>query len=409
MLKAGSLLYAIFICLMISILAGGLIYFFTLNKTMATRQEIKNELVDQCESCFQYIYSNTKGLKENMTQEVDLFNDGIKCSFQYKKWGMYQIMSGKTFFKKDTIRKSFMVGQKNKDRALALYLCDFGEELKVSGTTEIFGEMYLPKKRFKTVNILGNLYKNNSKVEGAIKVASQKLPRIVIEDLVNQKQLIKITLEEVIKNNINYNSFSKNTLIVYKNKSESLENVALKGNFILKSLDTLYIPKTCKFEDILVQGPKVVVEEGFTGSIQIEATKEVILEKNVSLKYPSVISIYKSDRDFEKTITISENSTIYGGVILDASSFREKQNNRLSLEENASIIGDVYCNGLFQHKGNVFGTVYVHKFELQTQSAKYADVVLNGIIDATKKPDFFVNLPLFNDSNNQIENIKSVQ
>ncbi|MFD2561891.1 hypothetical protein [Aquimarina rubra] len=410
MLKAGSLLYAIYVCLIIAILSGGLIYIFTINKTLATRQSVKEQLIDRCTSCFNYFLLNPKSFEKTSMQQVDLFGDGLLCEFTKERWGMYSKLLGKAFFKKDTIDRNYIIGEVADINPLALYLCDFGEELKISGTTKIKGNVRLPKKRYKVVNILGNQQANNPKLEGNITVSSQNLPKITSPKLEYPKNTIETTLSKLKENQPIYRGFDQQTAIVYLDKGESLDRLNIKGNFIFKSRDTVRINDTSKIEDVIIQAPKVVLEEGFEGSLQIYADKEVDIESDVKLRYPSCIVIEASTRDYEKKIKIAEDVEIYGGIVINGSSFREKQNNFVSIDKNSLVVGDVYCNGIMELKGSIIGSLYTHKLQLETRSSKYADVILNGVIDASELPNNFVRLPLFgNTGENRLERIKNIQ
>ncbi|WP_299254069.1 hypothetical protein [uncultured Aquimarina sp.] len=410
MLKAGSLLYAIYVCLIIAILSGGLIYVFTINKTLATRQSVKEQLIDRCTSCFNYFLLNSVLFGKTSTQQVDLFNDGLICEFTKERWGMYSKLLGKSFFKKDTIDRNYIIGEVVDQNPLALYLCDFGEELKISGTTKIKGNVRLPKKRYKVVNILGNQQANNPKLEGNITVSSQNLPKIISPKLKYPNNTIETTLSKLKENQPIFRGFDQKTAIVYLDKGESLDRLNIKGNFIFKSRDTIRIDDTTKIEDVIVQAPKVVLEEGFEGSLQIYADKEVDIESDVKLRYPSCIVIEASTRDYKKKINIAEDVEIYGGIVINGSSFREKQNNFVAIDQNSLVMGDVYCNGIMELKGSIIGSLYTHKLQLETRSSKYADVILNGVIDATELPDNFVRLPLFGSTGeNRFERIKNIQ
>jgi len=215
MIKAGSLLYAIYVCLIISILSGGLIYIFTLNKSLANRQSVKEQLIDRCDSCYNYFLSNAEMLENSVEgKTIDLFEDGLKCKFKKERWGMYSKIIGQAFFKKDTIEKKFIIGQRGSKTPLALYLSDFGEELKISGSTLIKGNVRLPKKRYKVVNIIGNRQKNNPKLIGAVGTSNQNLPTITAPKLLYPKKTIETTIASLKQQEIQYRSFNKETMVI---------------------------------------------------------------------------------------------------------------------------------------------------------------------------------------------------
>lgn len=409
MLKAGSLLYAIYVCLILAILSSGLLYVFILNKNLSSRYDMQDRLIERCNSCFALYLSDKKQFQNNATQDISLFDDGIRCHFELKRWGMYAKLMGKIYFKNDTIRKNALIGEVINDDQMALYLGDFGEELKISGTTQIIGNVKLPKKGYETVNILGNQKINNPKIQGAVRNSSQELPKLELPGISQQNSEI-ISVDDLQYNTGNFNSFSNKTLEILVHRGESLDRLAIKGNYVINALDTLYIDANSKIEDVIIKAPKVVVEKGFKGSLQIFAKKEVVIEEEVQLSYPSCIVITNETLlEGGKRITIGKEASVYGGVVIDAKSFKDKQENELIIAEDALITGDLYCNGILELKGMVIGTVYAHKLQLKTDFSLYSDVLLNAKIDATRLPKEFIRLPLFqNSQNNEFGIIKSI-
>lgn len=406
MVKAGSLLYAVYICLLISVMSGSLIFIFNYNLDLSTRQAVQSELIDLCDSCFDYYLSDSQNFNDLNSEELNLFDNGQVCEFSKTKWGFYTRLSVKAYFKKDTIQKSAFVGKRQGGEKLALYVCDWDEQLKVSGTTIIKGDMKLPASGHKAVNILGNNQLNKPVLSGRVTKSSQALPEISMSNLVELNSNSKrIGLSRLNKRSLIFNDFSTETLIVELDKGEQLDNKSFKGNIVIKSVDTLYINNSTKLEDAIVQAPKIVIRNGFEGRAQFVASNEIFVENKAVLKYPSSIAVLSGKSLYQKKITISENSKVYGGVVIDAATFDEKEDNKVFIEEGALIVGNLYCNGKLQLQGKVMGTVHAHKLELETKSGKYENVLLNTSIDALNLPKGFIKLPLFKKQENQIYGI----
>ncbi len=395
MIKAGSLLYAIYICLLISLLTGALLLVFSFKKDFTLKLAIKSKLVNQCESCINYYLSDI----ENNNDVVDIFDDGLKCRFAKSKWGLFEKLTTKAFFKNDTIEKTILIGAASDNKNLALYLCDWGEELKISGNTSIKGDLNLPLKKIKTINILGNSQINKPKANGNIFSSNQNLPKL---DYAIQNQNGKsIFFSEVRSQGYIFNDFKNSPLTIELEKGDKLTNLQLKGNIILNSKDTLYIDKYAKIQDVIIKAPKVVFERGFVGSLQVFADKEIIVEENVILQYPSSLAIISENNIDQKKIEINGDSQIYGALILDGKSFDEKENNEINLDEETLVVGDLYCNGKLELKGKITGSVYAHKLKLETKSGNYENVILNTVIDATSIPINYARLPILSNKNEQ--------
>lgn len=401
MIKAGSLLYAVYICLLISVISGSLIFIFNYNLDFSTRQAVQSDLIDLCDSCFDYYLADAQNFDSVNSEKLDLFDNGQVCEFTKSKWGFYTILSVKAYFKKDTIQKSAFVGEQH-DEKLALFLCDWDEQLKVSGLTNINGDMKLPASGHKTVNILGNNQLNKPVLFGQITKSAQTLPEISISKVEETNSNAKTTgLSKLNRKSLIYNDFRNEVLVVELDKGEQLDNMSLKGNIVIKSIDTLYINSSTKLEDVIIQAPKVIIRNGFVGRAQFVAEIEIFIESRVLLKYPSSVAVLSGKSLMQKKIMVSKNSKIYGSVVMDAATFDEKENNKVVVEEGAFIMGNLYCNGKLQLQGKVLGTVHTHKLELETKSGKYENILLNSSIDALNVPKGFIKLPLFKKQENQ--------
>ncbi|MFH6996253.1 hypothetical protein ACHRWY_27650, partial [Flavobacterium sp. FlaQc-48] len=95
----------------------------------------------------------------------------------------------------------------------------------------------------------------------------------------------------------------------------SLGNLIFKGNFILRSEDSIRVKKNTVLEDVILIAPKITFEEGFKGTVQAFASKGIELEEKVTLKYPSVICVYNESPD-ESKIKIKKGCYITGAVVL---------------------------------------------------------------------------------------------
>lgn len=397
MLKAGSLLYSIYVCLLVSILIGGLLLLFSLNRTFTGRLQMQDVLIDQCESCLNLFLTSSDTKKG--TRILDVFDDGISCEINASDWGLYQKLTVSAYFKKDTIRKRVLVG-KSESEKLALYLTDLGEELKLSGTTRIKGTMQLPKGGFKTIAILGNNKLNRPLVEGKSSFSNQYLPQIELPTIQFQSREATVSLSSFKTGTLIYNDFDAPTLHIEVDKEELKRAFTFKGNIIITSKDTITLGPQLKFQDVIIQAPKVIVENDFNGSVQIFAQKAVSIGENSSFKYPSSV-VVEGDGSFpRKSISIGRNSKIEGTLILNGSTSSNMTDDIVSIEEDAKVTGYVYCKGVLQLKGTVNGSVFTEKFVLKTKSGEYTNTLLDATIDSEVVPQLFSSMviPTFSDT-----------
>jgi hypothetical protein len=169
--------------------------------------------------------------------------------------------------------------------------------------------------------------------------------------------------------------------------------LTLKGNIVLKSNKSIVLNKNNVLEDVLIIAPSVYIKRGFKGTVQIMADKEVDIEEEVSLFYPSSVYV-KNDIDSVK-VTLQKNSKIAGGIVIDGSTYIGSLKRSLVINEGATVIGNVYCYGKTQLQGEVIGSIYTDRFFLETKSSKYENVILNGSVNRDSLPENFIELPLF--------------
>lgn len=391
MQKAGSLLYAVYVCLLISILTGSLLLVFSLNRGFSDRLQVQNLLIDRCESCLDLYLSNTT--EKFSTQALDLFDDGITCKVERSFWGIYQKVKMEAYFKKDTITKEVLIANRTAANKIAIYLADLGEELKVTGKTTIVGNMKLPKNGYKKINILGNSKLNKPSFEGSYTTANTTLPKLDIPDVIPNLDLAGIPYSKFKHLSNIYNGFHKKPLVIDLAEEGLLNSVSLKGNIILTSINTITIGSKSTLEDVIVVAPKIVLEDGFTGSVQLFADEEITLGENVNLSNPSCVVIKSNPLIYEKNITVLDNTSIEGAIVMEGGQGQgNDQSSKISIAKNAKVYGDIYCNGVLELKGNVLGRVYTNKFLLKTKSGEYTNTLMDVNINAKMHDKQFLSI-----------------
>jgi hypothetical protein len=175
----------------------------------------------------------------------------------------------------------------------------------------------------------------------------------------------------------------------------NLANIIFKGNFILRSDDSIRVKKNTVLEDVILIAPKITFEEGFKGTVQAFATKGIELEDKVTLNYPSVICVFNESTDTSK-IKIKKKCQIMGAVVLFGNPDNLIDKNIIEIDENGLLFGDLYCTGKLMLKSNVYGSVFTNRFFKKTNSSSYDNLISNIEINTKKRPDYFISIPLFN-------------
>ena len=406
MVKAHSLLYAVYVCLLVALLCGGLLLLSNLYNQLNIYYVSHESLYISNQSTVNYALGNGLVLEEELLTEEET---GIQSQFLVKNHGLLPLLLTQSFVKNDTVSSVHFIGQKVVNTNTAFYLANFTQPLSVSGEVTIKGDVFLPTERIKETYI--NNKPNKIVISGKKTISEIQLPTLsdkckLVYEIRNS---YKTTFTDVEKKNdsIYVNSFFNET-IEFQISSSTLENKIIKGNFIISSNDSIYIRKNNILEDVVIIAPKVAIEEGFQGTIQVFAKESITIEKEVTLNYPSVITLYNNKEDKEAFIAIDEEVKIAGLVMLFGNDLIHLDKNTLEIKEKGKIIGNIYCTGILTLQSEVCGSVYTSKIEHRTPSSSYSNTIADVIIDITKKPKVFIDMPIFENKNNRYACIKKV-
>ncbi|RTY91787.1 hypothetical protein [Flavobacterium sp. GT3R68] len=402
MVRAHSLLYAIYICLIVSIICGALLYFANLYGQLNVHYNLHEELYIQNQSVVNFALGNKTQPAEIPLDE----NSGIEGSYETKQYGLLTLLLAKSSVRNDTVASAHFVGHYSTDKT-AIHLSNFSKGLSYSGTVKLIGINHLPTPFIETSYITNAA--NLLTAQGTIMVSEILLPEINpnFRKIFEGIQTEKTALSDVDKpkDSLYYNSFLNETKEI--NVNPILSNVIFKGNFVLRSKDSLHIRKNAVLEDVILIAPKITFEDGFKGTVQAFATQGIELGEKVTLNYPSVICVYNETRDISK-IKIKKESKITGAVVLFGNPLETIDKNSIEIEESGLVFGTVYCTGKLLLKSNVYGSVYTNRFFHKTTSSSYDNTISNIEINALKRPAYFIAIPLFDTKKTEYGILKKV-
>lgn len=402
MVRAHSLLYAIYICLIVSIICGALLYFANLYGQLNVHYNLQEELYLHNQSLVNYALGTNFSEEEILPAE----NSGIEGSFQPKQYGLLSLVLAKSYVRNDTVSSAHFIGHFAQDKT-AIHLANFTRPLAYSGKVTIVGNVNLPSSFIETAHI--NNEHNQLQLQGQKKISAMSLPTLSsdLTSKINGLRTVSVSLTDLEKaqDSMYYNSFFNDTKEIQLNSVVS--NMVFKGNFVLRSKDSLRIKKNAVLEDVILLAPKITFEEGFSGTVQAFATQGIDLEEKTTLKYPSAVCVLTTKGSTGK-IRIKKGCKIVGAVVLSGNALEDIGSNTISIEEPGQLTGDIYCSGSLCLKSTVFGSVYTNRFHHQTASAMYENLVANLRIDVTKRPAYFIGFPLFETKNQRYGILKKV-
>lgn len=368
-----------------------MLYFASLYGQLNLYYNLQEELYTNNQSVINFALGN-QTIAEDFPEDEQ---SGIKGSYQSKSYGLLTVLMAQSVVRQDTVQSAHFVGQYYTDN-IAVYLANFTKPLSYFGTVSLVGNTVLPTEYIEASYITNE--PNAITRDGKTSISQMALPEInpLFKKIFEGISADKTSLEEVDKPNdsLYYNSFFNPTKEIYL-EAPTMSNKIFKGNFILRSKDSLRIQKSCVLEDVILIAPKISFEEGFTGTLQAFATQAITLAPKIILKYPSVVCLYNATTT-ESKIKIDKESKIMGAVVLFGNPMEAIGNNSIEIAEDGLIMGDIYCSGKLLLKSKVYGSIYTNRFFYKTASSSYDNTIANTVIDVTKKPAYFISIPLFN-------------
>lgn len=388
MIKANSLLYAIYICLLVALVCSAMLFMAGLNTQLNQYYVGRQNMYVQNESLVNFAIAHFDD-SDAMPDEDDT---GISSYFEIKQYGVIPIVIAKSNIGNDTITSTHFVGCKLPENT-SLYIPNYGTGISYSGNVKLEGNTYLPTTHIGSVFITD--VPNNFYCSGKTLISDGVLPLPATNIISGANGIFgtSIDLETEAKNGKIIRSFSKPAFVA--DEVKRINNLTIKGNVIVKSSDSITVSATAKLEDIILIAPKIIFENNFQGSVQAFASQSITVGNNVKLNYPTVLYSSSHSITSHSEISIKEGSSIYGLIVMYGNDYQRVDYNILDIETNVKAICDIYCTGNTSLKSNVLGSVYTNRISYRTSASLNNNCIANVEVGPGKRPGFFYSIPLF--------------
>lgn len=399
MIRAGSLIYALCITLILSILSGSLILLAFNTRTVVDNNFISEKQIRNISSALNYYLTSTNSQNESDRITLDLFDNGNdSVEIEKRQWGALNLIHCKAHQGDRRFDSYFLIGDKPLKKLTALYLGDQNKPLALCGKTIIRGDCFLPKQGVKRAYIEGQSFSGKNLIDGNTQKSLSTLPDLdknfrVYPVLQKHTFLTDsvVDIQNLEANKIVSNPFSNKTLILTAQNDLELDNYQLQGNIIIQCDRKVTIKSSSFLTDILIQSKSIAIEKNFSGTFQGFASDSIIVGEDVQLNYPSSL-LLTSDKEINNNskIVLMRRSSIKGNVVnFNSLNIQDKSVN-IRLNEECLVEGLVYSNGYVDLKGTIIGSLYCNGFILKTPSAVYENHLLNASINSTELPEFYV-------------------
>lgn len=396
-LKSGALQFTVFISALIALLLSGLLLYAYTFGYFKEQSKATIENIQLSNTGINYILKKSEISPDTLSLDfLEKENQSVKIHVSV--WGMFEKVFIKTQHRKKIFTKTALIGSLiDAEKSPTLYLQETYNPLTLVGNTKINGKVFLPSQGVKPGYIAGESYYGSQLIYGKIEKSGVNLPPLNknnLEQLLfyikNYKPTNQADFVSLESNNKTVNSFKQKTKNSYSSQPITLENVELTGNIIIKSDTLIRIKRTALLKEVLLIAPIIEIEEGTSGTFQAIASKKIYVGKNCKLYYPSALVLSQDNKNGNSAINnvtdnqifIDSNTQINGCVgYFQTKTFTSDFNTQIVLKEKSRIKGQVYCEGSFELKGTVSGSIYTRQFIANQAGSIFVNHIYNGSIE----------------------------
>lgn len=273
-----------------------------------------------------------------------------------------------------------MTGAEPADEDYCFYYRENGSPLFITGNTTIEGAVKFPPSGYKYTQLQSRFFSGkeveHSKIGGSGRTLPEKNREIV--SFLNSLREIRSAGTTITgcPDSLVY-PFS-NTSSCILSAGNKLETASLLKGYIVLSAGEVTIDSSAKFEDILVVAKKIRVKEGFRGSVQLLATDTLIIEKGVTLEYPSGVYLYPGNR--KRYALLSPGSRVEGYVVIDGEGEDEVKYPNYRQPQEACVNGLLYVEGICEFSGSVTGRAVLGEAVHYTPEGYYDNTITDAVV-----------------------------
>lgn len=413
-IKAGSLQFVLFIGAVIAVL---LVTFVLLSHSHSFFSKKTGKYIAVIQKGDFALQMALKEKTNSSETKIAIADDGIVTETKKTLWGVFEKYQVKSKFKKSVFQKQVLVGTGITAKTPALFLKDNQRPLIIVGAARITGDAFLPQQGIRPGNIAGESYFSSSLIYGRQKASTAELP--ILDNKIQQQITllssgfiptnVKSDEIQLFKNTELKNSFAAPTQYI-RGTHIDLSGAKLTGNIIVQASNEIRLDASSQLRDILLVAPKILIDANTQGTFQAFASSKITVGKNCKLDYPSALVVQKKLNSTTSANSLAslpdisiESGTIIKGLILYKSEEEERLfYPQLKLQEQATVVGQVYCEKNLELKGKVIGSVYTDSFMALENGNVYQNHLYKGTIDCLSLHKEFVGLSFEFEGNKKI-------
>jgi hypothetical protein len=407
-LKAGALLYAVFISFIIGLVCFFVILSHEYSRRNAETLILKSKLSDHVMSGIQILLTNDELASDNGETEYDLFEEEPSTViFHKKRWGAYSVYTVEAQHNHLTEKRAVLVGKNVfKDEPVGLYVTDQNNYISFSGNTKVTGTCFAPNGTVKRAYIEGEHFRGDKLVHGDIQNSQSKLPDLDNAFLSNTESILldpvnypdtAIHYDEAFGDSDSLiRSFFAPTFDVWADENITIQYITASGNIRFFCNGHVTVSPSARLSNVIIYALSLHIQRGFKGNIQAYAFDSLTVEEDCQIGLPGFLGVI-SNRP--ASMEIHSHATISGGIMFYNTNITEQEKSQLYIHENANVYGEVYSNCYVQHKGTINGSLYAYKLFLETKMGKYENHLLDASVDFMNLPNNYTATCMFAQNN----------
>jgi len=152
------------------------------------------------------------------------------------------------------------------------------------------------------------------------------------------------------------------------------------------TIGPFYFPKSIVLDSGDFEPHSIIICTGirimssYKGCIQIFSEGGILVEKGAQLNYPSVLALVGN---------VNSDLVMEGGR-MDGIIFSGNPDSKIFIDQDAVVLGEIYSLGGVDHRGRLFGSMFVKQPFYSGSSGLFQPYMVDGIIRPERLPEHYV-------------------
>ncbi len=403
-IPGSALFYALLLAVIVAVLSTALITASYYYQSLHQQQAVQLRLIHNLESATALLLNGAWKIGE--TIEGGLYGQPAD-SFQLKihPWGIYPAATAKVFkttaFGKQERARAALLGRRQSEvGGSALYLQDNYKPLALCGHTRIRGEAFIPSSGILKGRISGHAYSGGQMVYGREKPSRPTMPPLdttaLLATLNRWEAAARAPYHQGALPDSLWQPFLDTTITI-RRRTIHLQRQQLAGNIILLADSLVRVEAGARLEDIVLYAPEIIIEAGFSGSLQAIASRSIQVQESAQLEYPSSLALLDGPArqpGATPRLHLAAGAQLAGMLLAANIGAKPTEAPEAILAPGSTVEGMVYANGSLELQGTVKGHVSCRNFHLKIKGRGYYNHLLDAVIDAAALEEYFSNAPI---------------